>query len=93
MRYVPTAGKLTVVILEAKNLKKMDVGGLSGRYNRVEVKILSGVVKKESNESIFFSLDFFNACVSLGNFYSKKKKQIIKSDIKNQFYFQIHMLR
>jgi hypothetical protein len=32
LRYVPTAGKLTVVILEAKNLKKMDVGGLSGRY-------------------------------------------------------------
>lgn len=30
LRYVPTAGKLTVVILEAKNLKKMDVGGLSG---------------------------------------------------------------
>ncbi|GAB0176412.1 synaptotagmin-1 [Grus japonensis] len=29
LRYVPTAGKLTVVILEAKNLKKMDVGGLS----------------------------------------------------------------
>ena len=32
LRYVPTAGKLTVVILEAKNLKKMDVGGLSGWY-------------------------------------------------------------
>ncbi|KAJ7424372.1 hypothetical protein BTVI_06596 [Pitangus sulphuratus] len=31
LRYVPTAGKLTVVILEAKNLKKMDVGGLSVR--------------------------------------------------------------
>ena len=31
LRYVPTAGKLTVVILEAKNLKKMDVGGLSGQ--------------------------------------------------------------
>ncbi len=30
IRYVPTAGKLTVTILEAKNLKKMDVGGLSG---------------------------------------------------------------
>jgi len=30
LRYVPTAGKLTAVILEAKNLKKMDVGGLSG---------------------------------------------------------------
>jgi hypothetical protein len=32
LRYVPTAGKLTVVILEAKNLKKMDVGGLSGEF-------------------------------------------------------------
>jgi len=27
---VPNSGKLTVVVLEAKNLKKMDVGGLSG---------------------------------------------------------------
>uniref|UniRef100_A0A8C3IC40 Synaptotagmin 5 n=1 Tax=Chrysemys picta bellii TaxID=8478 RepID=A0A8C3IC40_CHRPI len=27
LRYVPTAGKLTVIVLEAKNLKKMDVGG------------------------------------------------------------------
>lgn len=35
LRYVPTAGKLTVVILEAKNLKKMDVGGLSGRLMAV----------------------------------------------------------
>lgn len=34
LRYVPTAGKLTVVILEAKNLKKMDVGGLSGNKNQ-----------------------------------------------------------
>ena len=31
LRYVPTSGKLTVNILEAKNLKKMDVGGLSGK--------------------------------------------------------------
>ena len=30
LRYVPNTGKLTIVILEAKNLKKMDVGGLSG---------------------------------------------------------------
>jgi hypothetical protein len=32
LRYVPNSGKLTVVVLEAKNLKKMDVGGLSGAY-------------------------------------------------------------
>ena len=35
MRYVPTAGKLTVVVLEAKNLKKMDVGGLSDPYVKI----------------------------------------------------------
>ena len=35
MRYVPTAGKLTIVILEAKNLKKMDVGGLSDPYVKI----------------------------------------------------------
>lgn len=38
LRYVPTAGKLTVVILEAKNLKKMDVGGLSGESSRKKPK-------------------------------------------------------
>lgn len=31
LRYVPSASKLTVVILEAKNLKSMDVGGSSGQ--------------------------------------------------------------
>jgi len=35
LRYVPTSGKLTVVVLEAKNLKKMDVGGLSGDYFKI----------------------------------------------------------
>ncbi|KAI6242670.1 Synaptotagmin 1 [Aphelenchoides fujianensis] len=40
LRYVPTAGKLTVVILEAKNLKKMDVGGLSDPY--VKIVLMQG---------------------------------------------------
>ena len=31
LRYVPTTGKLTVIVMECKNLKKMDVGGLSGK--------------------------------------------------------------
>ncbi|VDP16912.1 unnamed protein product [Soboliphyme baturini] len=35
LRYVPTAGKLTVVVLEAKSLKKMDVGGLSDPYVKI----------------------------------------------------------
>lgn len=44
LRYVPTAGKLTVVVLEAKNLKKMDVGGLSGEW---EVN-LTGICSREA---------------------------------------------
>lgn len=31
LRYVPNTGKLTVCVLEAKNLKQMDLGGFSGK--------------------------------------------------------------
>jgi len=37
LRYVPTAGKLTVNVLEAKNLKKMDVCGLSDPYVKISL--------------------------------------------------------
>lgn len=70
LRYVPTAGKLTVVILEAKNLKKMDVGGLSDPY--VKVALMQGnkrlkkkktTIKKNTlnpyfNESLSFEVSF-----------------------------------
>jgi hypothetical protein len=48
LRYVPTAGKLTVVILEAKNLKKMDVGGLSGKC-MVIIDFFSAVLSWKPN--------------------------------------------
>ncbi|CAG5105390.1 Oidioi.mRNA.OKI2018_I69.chr1.g2089.t1.cds [Oikopleura dioica] len=35
LRYVPTSGKMTVGILEAKNLKKMDAYGLSDPYVKI----------------------------------------------------------
>ncbi|ESO83473.1 synaptotagmin 1 [Lottia gigantea] len=47
LRYVPTAGKLTVVILEAKNLKKMDVGGLSDPYVKIALYQGSKRLKKK----------------------------------------------
>ena len=34
LRYVPTTGKLTALVMECKNLKKMDVGGLSGGHRK-----------------------------------------------------------
>ncbi|XP_076311214.1 synaptotagmin-1-like isoform X2 [Tachypleus tridentatus] len=70
LRYVPTAGKLTVVILEAKNLKKMDVGGLSDPYVKISIhqgnrrlKKKKTTIKKRTlnpyyNESFTFQVSF-----------------------------------
>jgi synaptotagmin-1 len=49
LRYVPTAGKLTVVILEAKNLKKMDVGGLSDPYVKLALLMNGKRIKKKKS--------------------------------------------
>uniref|UniRef100_A0A672Q3X6 Synaptotagmin-2-like n=1 Tax=Sinocyclocheilus grahami TaxID=75366 RepID=A0A672Q3X6_SINGR len=70
LRYVPTAGKLTVNIMEAKNLKKMDVGGLSDPYVKIvlqhngkRLKKKKTTVKKNTlnpyfNESFCFEVPF-----------------------------------
>uniref|UniRef100_A0A3B1J668 Synaptotagmin Vb n=2 Tax=Astyanax mexicanus TaxID=7994 RepID=A0A3B1J668_ASTMX len=70
LRYVPTAGKLTVNIMEAKNLKKMDVGGLSDpfvkivlQHNGKRLKKKKTTVKKNTlnpyfNESFSFEIPF-----------------------------------
>ncbi|XP_036368181.1 synaptotagmin-1 isoform X2 [Octopus sinensis] len=70
LRYVPTAGKLTVVILEAKNLKKMDVGGLSDPYVKITLYLGNKRLKKKKttikkhtlnpyfNESFTFEVSF-----------------------------------
>ena len=36
---MPTSGKLTVGILECKNLKKMDITGASGRREETSVRL------------------------------------------------------
>ncbi|KAL0968336.1 hypothetical protein UPYG_G00265570 [Umbra pygmaea] len=51
LRYVPTAGKLSIVILEAKNLKKMDVGGLSDPYVKIHL-LQNGKRLKKKKTSI-----------------------------------------
>lgn len=67
---MPTAGKLTVVILEAKNLKKMDVGGLSDPYVKIALMQNGKRLKKKKtsikkctlnpyyNESFTFEVPF-----------------------------------
>ncbi|XP_076122943.1 synaptotagmin Va [Alosa pseudoharengus] len=70
LRYVPTSGKLTVCVMEAKNLKKMDVGGLSDpfvklvlQHNGKRVKKKKTTVKEKTlnpyfNESFSFEIPF-----------------------------------
>ncbi|XP_059414144.1 synaptotagmin Va isoform X1 [Carassius carassius] len=70
LRYVPTSGKLTVCIMEAKNLKKMDVGGLSDPFVKVVLQHNGKRIKKKKttvkqntlnpyfNESFSFEIPF-----------------------------------
>ncbi|KAF6016822.1 SYT2 [Bugula neritina] len=46
LRYNSNTGKLVVTVMEAKNLKKMDVGGLSDPYVKVELMMGERRVKK-----------------------------------------------
>ncbi|XP_034089545.1 synaptotagmin-1b [Gymnodraco acuticeps] len=65
LRYVPTAGKLTVVILEAKNLKKMDVGGLSDPYAKIHLMQNGKRLKKKKTTTKKHTLNpYFNESFS-----------------------------
>ncbi|XP_070144494.1 synaptotagmin 1 isoform X2 [Drosophila kikkawai] len=90
LRYVPTAGKLTVVILEAKNLKKMDVGGLSDPYVKIAIMQNGKRLKKKKtsikkctlnpyyNESFSFEVPFeqIQVCENV-LYYPIKKPQLL----------------
>lgn len=68
LRYVPTTGKLMVVILEAKNVKAMDKNGLSDPFVKIQlmengkrIKKKKTTIKKETldpyyNESFTFDI-------------------------------------
>ena len=78
LRYVPTSGKLTVGILECKNLKKMDITGASGNLS---------VLKQ--NDWIFSWLDPYvkiKVLDSKGKRIGKKKKTTVKMGNLNPYY-------
>lgn len=61
---MPTAGKLTVVVLEAKNLKKMDVGGLSDPYVKIALMMNGELIESIGADQNQF---FKDACTEVAN--------------------------
>lgn len=47
LRYVPNKNKLTVVVMECKNLKKMDVLGLSDPYVKIYLMLQNKRLEKK----------------------------------------------
>lgn len=60
LRYVPSAGKLTVVILEARNLKSMDAGGGSGKAGAVRREILKKYQRLDKSMAFWWFQPFIH---------------------------------
>ena len=86
---MPNSGKLTIVILEAKNLKKMDVGGLSGIFVQVILLINIDVMVSLLQYS-FFKFLYLDPYVKIALMQNgkrlRKKKTSIKKCTLNPYY-------
>lgn len=92
LRYVPTAGKLTVNVMEAKNLKKMDVGGLSGEETHAaprRARIAIGFLLLTSADFsclLSFSDPFVKVVLQHNGKRLKKKKTSVKQNTLNPYF-------
>lgn len=57
LRYVPARGRLTVIILEARNLRSMDAGGTSDPYVKIQLALDKRKWKKKKTSVKRITLD------------------------------------
>lgn len=88
LRYVPTAGKLTVNVMEAKNLKKMDVGGLSGGASHTCMRAWIAVFTLWCPPSSLARLldPFVKVVLQHNGKRLKKKKTSVKQNTLNPYF-------
>ncbi|CAG07567.1 unnamed protein product, partial [Tetraodon nigroviridis] len=85
LRYVPTAGKLTVNIMEAKNLKKMDVGGLSGNKS-ASYSLRCGLKLLDLNLLFLPKDPYVKIVLQQNGKRIKKKKTTVKKNTLNPYF-------
>ena len=88
LRYVPTSGKLTVGILECKNLKKMDITGSSGKISFIHFLFFSIIHTMRWNNLVFWSDPYVKIKLldNKGKRIGKKKKTTVKMGNLNPYY-------
>ena len=85
---MPTAGKLTVVILEAKNLKKMDVGGLSDPYVKIALMQNGKRLKKKKTSIKKCTLNpYYNESFTFEVPFEQIQVRIVEFSLLSSVYF------
>jgi Ca2+-dependent lipid-binding protein len=83
LRYAPNSRKITVTILEAKNLKKMDIGKFSDPYVKIELfKNRKRIEKRKTSIKCNTLTPYYNESYTFNNIQDEDLKKRVKDNKK-----------